>query len=533
MQGRKTFTPKVFYQTSLDTLVASNNYYRRLDKLLDLHFLYKRTEKLYGTEGQSSIDPIVFVKICLVGYLNNIISDRKLILYCGDSLSIRLFLGYDIDESLPCHSTISRTRHLFGEAIFQEVFQRVLSSCIDGGLVAGHTQAIDSAFVKANASMDSLELKVPEENLEDHLRKVRAISAGDKDQPFRIAKENKASKEQQTIQAKDSELRELKTRTTRWSKLQTERPGASNKGSRYTSNKTHYSPVDPDARISVKPGKARKLNYFSQLAVDTSKHVITQIQADFSDSKDNIFLQDLVSNTRRNLAKGGLSIENILADAGYSSGENYAWLEAQNMKSYIPPHGTYKGGPAGFEYIKEGNYWLCKNGKHVTFRKQKIEKGTLKDYYFTRRSDCKGCPFRTECIGKSHEKRIGVTAYRAEYERNNARLKKDKWHLGMRMGTVEPVFGTLINFLGMRKVNTRGKSAATKCMLMAATAYNLKKLLKYSTKKRKTLAAAQAKLVQKIISFIGPFRLPSEAQFAIQNLQQNFTRINSTKKSEA
>jgi len=518
MQGRKTFTPKVFYQTSLDRLVAQDNYYRRLDKLLDLHFLYERTKSFYGTEGQSSIDPVVFMKICLVGYLNNIISDRKLISYCGDSLSIRLFLGYDIDENLPCHSTISRTRHLFGEEIFQEVFQIILSSCIAGGLVSGHTQAIDSAFVKANASLDSLELKVPEESLEEHLRQVRHISAGDKEKPFlRQAKENKASEKERTVTASKSELQGLKSRQAKWQKDQTERPGASNKRSKYTSNKTHYSPTDPDARISVKPGKARKLNYFSQLAVDTDKHVITHIQADFADSKDNLFLQSLVSKTQHNLAKEGLVIENILADAGYSSGENYAWLESKNMKSYIPPHGTYKGGPAGFEYIEDGNYWLCKNGKHVTFRRQKVEKGTLKDYYFTSRKDCKGCPFRTECIGKSHEKRIGVTAYRKEYERNNARIKKDKWHKGKRMGTVEPVFGTLINFLGMRKVNTRGKSAATKCMLMAATAYNLKKLLKYGTKKRKSLAAAKRILVEKFISFFGNCSLQYKAQLAFPN----------------
>lgn len=354
--------------------------------------------------------------------------------------------------------------------------------------------------------------------MEEHLRQVRHISAGDKEKPFlRQAKENKASEKERTVTASKSELQGLKSRQAKWQKDQTERPGASNKRSKYTSNKTHYSPTDPDARISVKPGKARKLNYFSQLAVDIDKHVITHIQADFADSKDNLFLQSLVSKTQHNLAKEGLVIENILADAGYSSGENYAWLESKNMKSYIPPHGTYKGGPAGFEYIEDGNYWLCKNGKHVTFRRQKVEKGTLKDYYFTSRKDCKGCPFRTECIGKSHEKRIGVTAYRKEYERNNARIKKDKWHKGKRMGTVEPVFGTLINFLGMRKVNTRGKSAATKCMLMAATAYNLKKLLKYGTKKRKTLAAAKAKLREKFISFFGNCSLQYKAQLAFPN----------------
>lgn len=73
-------------------------------------------------------------------------------------------------------------------------------------MVSGHTQAIDSAPVKANASMDSLELKVPEEELESHLRKVRHISKHDKDKPLRQAKANKADREQQTLSASKKEL---------------------------------------------------------------------------------------------------------------------------------------------------------------------------------------------------------------------------------------------------------------------------------------------------------------------------------------
>jgi transposase len=74
---------------------------------------------MFGKEGQKSIDPIVFFKICLVGYLNDIISDRKLIDFCSDSLGVRLFLGYDLDESLPWHSTISRTRQLYDDKVFK------------------------------------------------------------------------------------------------------------------------------------------------------------------------------------------------------------------------------------------------------------------------------------------------------------------------------------------------------------------------------------------------------------------------------
>ncbi len=100
--------------------------------------------------------------------------------HSGMRLDILYFLGYDIDEELPWHSTISRTRQLFPESVFEEVFTRVLALCVDKGMVSGHTQAIDSAPVKANASMDSLELKVPKEDLEAHLRSIRHMSEMDK-----------------------------------------------------------------------------------------------------------------------------------------------------------------------------------------------------------------------------------------------------------------------------------------------------------------------------------------------------------------
>ena len=72
-----------------------------------------------GESGQKSIDPVVFFKLCLVGYLENIISDRKLIDHCSLRLDILYFLGHDIDEELPWHSTISRTRQLFPEDVFE------------------------------------------------------------------------------------------------------------------------------------------------------------------------------------------------------------------------------------------------------------------------------------------------------------------------------------------------------------------------------------------------------------------------------
>jgi len=187
MQGKKIYQEKLFNNFQLSNCVPKTNFYRRLKEVLDIDYLYYSTKKYYGSSGQKSIDPVVFFKLCLVGYLENIISDRHLVAHCRMRLDILYFLGYDIDEELPWHSTISRTRQLFPEAVFESVFTVILELCVSNGMVSGYTQTIDSAPIKANASMDSLELKVPEEELTAHLEKIRHISDGDKE-VFRQAK---------------------------------------------------------------------------------------------------------------------------------------------------------------------------------------------------------------------------------------------------------------------------------------------------------------------------------------------------------
>lgn len=499
MQGKKDYQEKLFAHFQLSERIPTDNFYRRLKEVLHLDFLYPLTKPYYGESGQKSIDPIVFFKLCLVGYLENLISDRKLILHSSMRLDILYFLGYDIDEELPWHSTISRTRQLLPESVFEEVFTKVLSMCVEQGMVSGHTQAIDSAPVKANASMDTLELKVPEEDLDAHLRKIRHISSRDKEAIIRTAQKNKASEAQQTITATPKELQALKSRNKKWSKEQDQRPGAGNKGARYTSNKTHYSPTDPDARISVKPGKARKLNYMSQLSVDTGHHVITDIKAYHADKKDNQYLQDITKRLKNRLHEQGLLWRNCVADTGYSSGENYAFLEAIGLESYIPPHGTYKGGPEGFVYHKEQDHYVCPQGKTIPFKKVFYEghnKNKKKEYRASKYV-CLDCPLRRQCLKKSQEKRITITFYKEEYERNNKRVnsKRGRYLKSKRQSTVEPVFGTLTQFMGLRKVNTIGIQQANKVMHMSAIAYNLKKYLKFIVKNVKIEAKGISTLV--------------------------------------
>jgi transposase len=485
MLGKKDYQEKLFMSFSLCQRVPEGNFYRRLKKVLDLQFVRDMARPYYGTEGQKSIDPTVFFRLMLIGYLENIVSDRQLIEHVSMRMELLYFIDYDIDEPLPWHSTISRTRKMLPDALFEEAFERVLSLCVSSGLVAGHTQAVDSAYIKANASLDSLEKKQPSESLSAHIKRTREENSEDEDDtPRRKAKNDCSTDEQKTIQATPKQLKDLDTHQ-KWFNDRKQGPlGSQDYRSRYLSNKTHYSPVDPDARVAVKPGKPRQLYYMSSMSVDTAQHVITHIRANHADRKDSLNLIDIARRIQQRLKRNQLKMDTLLADTGFSNGENYRYLEKNNIIGYIPPHGQYEGTREGFTYEPEHDRWRCSQGKYALFKTIRYQKNHPEKHYRTTRGDCKDCPLASKCIGKSHEKQLRITVYKEEYDRALARsqTRKARYYKTVRQSTVEPVFGTLINFRGMRKINTRGIESANKVMLMAAIAYNLKKLIKHQQK---------------------------------------------------
>jgi transposase len=501
MQGIKTFTPKMLYSISLQELVPENNFYRRLLAALDLHWLYKETAEYYGTEGQESIDPVVFFKICMVGYINNIASDRKLIDFCADSLAIRLFLGYDIDESLPWHSTISRTRQLYGEKVFQKLFEKVFNLCVESGMVAGNTQVVDGALLKANASKDSLEVKKVDSSIEEYLlENIRANK-----EPRRPAKINRASDNEQKMDGNKDEqqrqLEELNTRYKRQSKLYEDMPSDQNKG-KFLSNKTHYSPTDPDARIAVKPGKPRELYYSGQIAVDTEHHIITHAQTFLAEGKDGDYLKTIINKTQQRLEQYGMHIKQALTDAAYSSGENYMFLQQRNITAYIPLLGGALITSEGFVYDEKNDRYICPNNKILKGNGKIVDdgKGNPVKKYFSLRSDCKNCPLRKNCISdKAKQKKIQRSYYTPLYEAAKERTQSTKGRKmrRKRSSTVEPVWGTLMNFMAAKRINARGLSAANKVLIMAAACYNLKKWMRFITTKATSNAAVMTKAAGK------------------------------------
>jgi transposase len=473
MQGKKEYSEKLFLNFQLSYKVPEDNFYRQLKKLLDLEWLRKATIKYYGREGQESIDPIVFFKLILIGYLENLSSDRRIINTATMRLNMLFFIGYDIDEALPWHSTLSRTRQLYGDEVFKKLFKQILQQCVEKGMVLGKRQAVDSAPVKANASMDSL---IQKEILADGDDYTDELNDDD-------------SLPKNTVSAARKKVVDNQHRGQ--AKAYKDMPSSNNEERKFVSNHTHSSTTDPDARISVKPGKPRQLNYHAQVAVDTAHHIITQIQSDYANKKDSQCLASLLKNTIENLAENNLTVEELLADGGYSSGEALQFLEDNNIEGYIPNFGQYKSDreAAGFVYDEVNDKYICSQGKELPFKK--IDKSTLGYERKTYRSsslDCAVCPLRSKCIGKSDFKKIGHTIHKPLYDRMHTKLQtqKAKRMKKLRSSTVEPVLGTLVNYLGMRRVNTRGIAQANKCMLMAAIAYNLKKLLKFTTRKVQT-----------------------------------------------
>jgi transposase len=461
MQGKKTYTPKMMYQVHLDRLVPKDNFYRKLDQVLEMNFLYKETAPYYGREGQESIDPVVFFKICLVGYLNNIQSDRKLVEYCSNCLDVRLFMRYDLDESLPWHSTISRTRQLYGEEVFLSLFRKILALCVHKGMIRGRRQAVDSAFVKANASLDSL---VEKQVMEDAQLYFDQLNEGSEFKIIPAKKEKeKAEKEQQN------------------------KPG---------SNTTHYSPTDPDARLSVKPGKATHLNYLGQVSVDDSHHVITGAMADFADKRDSQCLPAILGQAIENLKQNQMAIDQIVADTNYSSGEALQFCEQNHIDAYIPNTGSYQPVREGFIYESQTDRYICTRGNQAVLWFKAVREDKNKHFrkeYRSRAQDCRSCALKPDCIGRYTTKRITETIDKPYYDHMHAKMQTlyAKKLSRVRKSTVEPVLGTLINYLNMRRVNARGISQASKHVLMAAMCYNLKKYMNFVSKTRKSAAIKQ------------------------------------------
>jgi transposase len=158
---------------ALESSVPKDHFYRHLHRVLDLAFVRDLAADCYASGGRPSIDPEVFFRLQLAMFFEGIRSERKLMEQASYNLAIRWYAGYNLDEPLPDHSSLSKIRARLGLPVFRRFFETIVEQCAQAGLVWGEELIFDATKVHANASMDSL-IPVLRLVVDDHLAALAA-----------------------------------------------------------------------------------------------------------------------------------------------------------------------------------------------------------------------------------------------------------------------------------------------------------------------------------------------------------------------
>ena len=262
-----------FHMVTIEDLVPEGHFLRKLDTVLDLGFVYEEMAHLYSRRyGRPPIDPVVLVKYLLVGFLYGIPSERQIEQRIQTDVALRWYLGLDLFDRVPDHSTISqlRRRKPNFRKIFRRLFEEVVRQCVAKGLASGRLVGTDSTHVKANASRASEELVALPESPGAYWERLDAYE--------------------------EEGLEELERRT---GKRRKKRVKQIKKDRRQT--KKRVSRTDPEAGHMKRPGKPRGQHYLSHQTVDTDCGVILDVTVTPGDVYDSVPYLDQIERVHRNI----------------------------------------------------------------------------------------------------------------------------------------------------------------------------------------------------------------------------------------
>lgn len=310
----------------LDELVAEDDRYRKLDRLVDWSFVRAVAAPYYaGDVGRPSIDPVVLVKLMVAGALEGIGSTRELLRQASVRLDLRRFLGYGLSERLPVHQTLlhAHTRRFVDAALFERLFLRSLELCKQHGLVEGTHISIDGFHAEADAALASLRASLA------LVAPPEAEAGGDADSGQGSAPElaGQLALDGQAAGSRACEQHPVLT-------LAEPRSGPTPK--RRSSNRTSVSVTDPEAKLRGKPGQRPHLVYRGQLAVDHRRRVIVACRGEQADGFEGDAVEPLLDRARFALPE----LESVGADSGFAAERVWRAAEQRRVSSYIPPQPT-------------------------------------------------------------------------------------------------------------------------------------------------------------------------------------------------
>ncbi len=308
MMGTKIRNFAPLPDLSLEELVPKDNFYRRLDQTLDLSFVRDLVKDCYAASGRPSIDPVVFFKLQLVLFFEDLRSERQLMEIVADRLSIRWYLGYDLNEPLPDHSSLTRIRERYGLEVFRRFFEEIVELCAEAGLVWGEELYFDSTKVEADASVDSL---LPRFVVEAHLERLFEDEEAPEIEEGAMRSPTSAGLDALPT-ANDQELRAKNAAKSDW----ISRNGAQDRsfrGQRPRTSDSRASKTDPDATPMKWSKGGTSLGYQVHYAVDGGKaRVILGVLVTPSEVTENRPMLDLLWRAR---FRWWLGLRHVTGDA--------------------------------------------------------------------------------------------------------------------------------------------------------------------------------------------------------------------------
>jgi transposase len=317
---------------------AAGTFYRKLDETLRtigfasaVREVCRPAYRDAGAGGRPGIDPAVYFKMLMIGFFENLPSERAIASRCEDSLSLRAFLGYDLTESTPDHSSLSVIRTRLGGEVYQAALEIVLKALLEHKLLKGRHLGLDSSIIEANASLRELQHRNTEEDYWSYVKKLAAESGIDPDDTKAVRRFDK------------------------------KREG------RKTSNEEWVNPHDPDAKVGRTKDGACDMVYKPEHLTDLDTGAIIRVEVRAGDAGDSEGLCARVMKGCETLArvcddpqqeKVGQS---LTTDEGYFSLEEVCVLQCEGIRTIMgDPHAS-----------KRREDKLCKVGRQ-TLRKARV-----------------------------------------------------------------------------------------------------------------------------------------------------------------
>ena len=478
MMTRKSGQGKLFYQFNLEERVPADHFLRAVNRVVDFNFIYGLTRPFYSHTGAPSVDPVVIFKMALLGYFYGITSERKLAAECRLNLAFMWFLGYDIDETPPDHSILSKARARFGKDVYERFFDHVVDLCQDAGLIEGKKLFLDATLIKANASMDSLVSRPIYQELNQTSDEYLET----------LWKENPLSEESQQTETDKSDLLEDQpalgageegrgkdSGSRRQSTKDTAAPGE-----RLKTNERWVSRTDPEASIiTYEDRRGLFLAHKVHIAVDGGKaRIVTAVQTTpggWAESHKAIALIGQHTWKLRNQP------EEVCADRAYGTKEVYRFLHQAHILPSIPRRKPWKSIrqkrlEAGFWYHKERDVYVCPQGKTMYREKERIDGSIV---YKVHRLACKGCPNQgVLCKAKRPSLIRGGDQELLGWVEDHLFTERAKKTLRQRKSWPETIFAEMKGPRGLGRATLRGNKKVHIQALLALAVHNLRQLVR-------------------------------------------------------